>query len=95
MSKQYVVYMMASLSNSALYIGMTSDLSRRVQAHQEKIVEGFSKQYNCVKLVYYRPIEGFDAALIHEKRLKGWTRLKKVALIEINNPRWLDLAGDI
>ncbi len=91
----YCVYMMASLSHGAIYTGMTADLAARVQAHKLKLVDGFTKKYNCIKLVYYFPAPDRDAALTKEKQIKGWSRLKKVAIIETMNPHWKDLSEEI
>lgn len=95
MADEHFVYMMASASHAALYTGMTSDLPARVAAHQQKLVEGFTKKYNCTKLVYYEATPDRDSALIREKQIKGWSRVKKVALVEMANPKWNDLSGEI
>jgi putative endonuclease len=81
-----------SSNSGTLYIGMTNSIYRRALQHKAGDIEGFSKQYDCNRLVYY---EGFDyvhKAIGREKQLKGWTRSKKIALIESKNPRWEDLA---
>ncbi len=87
----YCVYIMASPSGT-LYIGSTCDLQRRVWQHKEGLIAGFTKKYGCTRLVYFeRHAEPIDA-VTRERRLEGWTRAKKVALIESQNPRWQDLA---
>jgi putative endonuclease len=91
-TRQYYTYIMASRSQ-VLYIGMTNDLERRVWEHKHGNVPGFTKQYRVTRLVYYeaygRPIHAIE----REKQLKGWRREKKIALIEAENPRWLDLSA--
>jgi putative endonuclease len=92
-SKMYWVYILAS-SSGTLYIGITSDLHRRVFEHKQGKVEGFTKEYAVDRLVYG---EGFDdvlKAIAREKQLKGWRREKKIALFEKMNPSWKDLAKD-
>ena len=91
MDREYWVYIVASRSGT-LYIGMTNNLYRRVLEHKSGRFEGFASQHGCSRLVYY---EGFDdvlKAIDREKRLKGWVRAKKIALIESVNPRWQDFA---
>ena len=90
---EYYFYMMASY-RGALYAGVTNDLTRRSYEHQQKVVEGFTKKYNVTKLVYYEATDSIEAAIEHEKQVKGWLRRKKVALIESVNPYWEDLAKE-
>ncbi len=85
MVKEYYFYMMASY-RGALYAGVTSDLTRRVYEHQQKVVEGFPKQYNVTKLVCDQAADSIEAAIEREKQVKGWLRRRKVALIEVVNP---------
>jgi len=87
----YFVYIMASLSG-VLYIGVTSDLQTRVRQHKTGSFEGFSKKYRCHRLVYYERYDYIQAAIGREKQLKGFSRKKKIALIESMNPRWQDLS---
>ena len=87
----YYVYMMASPNNKALYTGVTNDLRRRVCEHKSKLIEGFTKRYNVCKLVYYERTHNINAAIAREKQIKGWTRVKKNALIHEVNPTWNDL----
>jgi putative endonuclease len=91
--KQYYVYIMTNESGT-LYTGYTSDLPRRVYEHKHKLVEGFTSRYNINKLVYFEVSEEALPALEREKQIKGWTRAKKIALIESENPGWLDLSLD-
>ncbi len=85
--------MMASESK-VIYTGMTNDLYHRVYQHKMKLFEGLSKRYNTYKLVWYDETDDVTAATELEKRIKGWLRKKKVALIEEENPNWEDLAGE-
>jgi len=78
-----------------LYIGVTNDLLRRVYEHKEKFVEGFTKRYSINRLVYYKSSENVDSAIAREKQLKGWKRVRKIALIESVNPGWKDLSIEL
>lgn len=90
----YSVYILANKTNSTVYIGVTGDLMRRVQEHRNDLIEGFTKRYHVHKLVYYETFQDVQEAIAREKRLKGWRRARKNALIESVNPSWTDLAGD-
>ncbi len=81
--------------SKTLYIGVTSNIRRRVWEHKEKLIEGFTKKYNIDKLVYYELIEDMPTAIKREKELKGWSRKKKIDLIEKENPEWLDLYNSL
>ena len=89
--KQYYVYIMASRSR-VLYTGVTDNLERRVYEHKNKLIEGFTKKYNVVELVYYETAGNALTAIEREKQIKGWTRSKKVCLIDAVNPGWADLS---
>jgi putative endonuclease len=91
-SKQYYVYIMTNPSQSTLYTGITNDLKKRVYEHKEKVKEGFTKQYNVVKLVYYEQFDGPTAAIKREKQIKGGSRREKVELINSFNKEWCDLS---
>src|SRR5207244_1033984 len=91
--KHFYVYIMSNHSRT-LYIGVTNDLENRVAQHQSKQTAGFTCKYNITCLVYYEDFTDINEAIGWEKRLKGWTRAKKIALIEEQNPHWLDLAED-
>ncbi len=93
--KNYYIYMMANKTNSTIYIGVTSDLIKRVWQHKNKLVDGFTKHYNLNKLVYYEETTDATSAIAREKQLKGWKREKKNRLIESINPNWKDLYDDI
>jgi putative endonuclease len=88
--KTYCVYILASASG-VLYVGVTNSLMRRVWQHKQKLVPGFTAQYNVTKLVYYEVFDDVRAAIQREKQVKRWSRAKKVSLIEKKNPKWLDL----
>lgn len=88
--KQPCVYILTNHSRT-LYIGVTSNIKRRVWEHKEKLIEGFTKKYNVDKLVYYELIEDMPTAITREKQLKNWSRKKKIFLIEKENPEWFDL----
>jgi putative endonuclease len=89
--KQYYVYILASSKYGTLYTGVTSDLVKRVYEHKNKIVDGFSKQYNVDRLVYYEVHNDVREAITREKRIKKWNRDWKVRLIEEKNLDWMDL----
>ena len=89
--KQYYVYILASKKNGVLYIGVTSDLVKRVYEHKNDLVEGFTKKYHVHKLVYYEESNDVYAAITREKQIKKWSRAWKVQLIEKNNSDWGDL----
>ena len=91
--KTYYVYIMASISRT-LYVGVTSDLERRVQEHKSGLIQGFTKRYKIKKLVHYESFSNVRDAIAREKEIKGWLRAKKVALIEAENPTWRDLASE-
>lgn len=85
------VYILASDRNGTLYIGVTSDLVRRVHEHKSKVVEGFTSKYDVQKLVYFEDAPEIEAAIVREKQLKKWNRAWKIRLIEERNPYWNDL----
>lgn len=89
------VYILFNKRNGTLYIGVTSDLIKRIYEHKNKFVEGFTKKYNVNKLGYYEIYDNIETAIEREKKLKGTSRRKKLELIEINNPNWLDLYDEI
>jgi putative endonuclease len=87
------VYIMASRKNGTLYIGVTSDLSKRVFEHKNEIMEGFTKRYGVHLLVYYEKYGCMMEAIKREKQLKKWRRSWKIRLIESINKEWVDLSG--
>jgi len=91
--RTYCVYIMGSLSGT-LYIGMTSNLHKRVFEHKFHRIEGFTDKYQVERLLYRESFDDVQKAINRERQLKGWRRSKKIALIEFNNPQWLDLARE-
>ena len=91
MNKQPAVYILASKRNGTLYIGVTSDLVKRIWQHKNNMVEGFTKRYVVHQLVWYELHENMQFAIEREKRMKGWKRKWKLELIESMNPNWQDL----
>ena len=83
--------MLASKKNGTLYIGVTSDLMKRVWEHKNDLVEGFTKEYGVHRLVYFEMLEDMASAIQREKELKKWNRDWKIQLIEKDNPEWRDL----
>ena len=93
--KQMYVYIMASQKNGTIYVGVTSDLIKRVWQHKNHVIEGFTEQYKVDKLVYYEIWQDELGAISREKTVKHWNRDWKLALIEKENPEWRDLYDDI
>ena len=89
--KNFYVYIMTNGSKT-LYTGVTSDLEKRVFEHKNKLVPGFTSKYNITRLVYFEITEDAHSAISREKQIKGWTRAKKINLIELENPSWEDLS---
>jgi len=89
--RQPCVYILASKKNGTLYIGVTSDLIKRVWEHKNDLVEGFTKEYGVHQLVYFEMLEDMASAIQREKHLKKWNRDWKIELIEKDNPEWHDL----
>ena len=89
------VYILASRRHGTLYVGVTSDLLQRGLEHREGRFDGFAKKYNCKLLVWWEQHGDMLSAIAREKQLKRFTRAKKLALIEADNPHWLDLYEDL
>ncbi len=89
--KQGYTYILFNKRNGTLYVGVTSDLVKRVWEHKQKFVEGFTKKYNIDKLGYYEVFTDIESAIEREKKLKGASRKKKLELIEIMYPNCNDL----
>ncbi len=89
--KHYYVYIMTNKNNTVIYTGVTSNLSRRVWEHKEKINRGFAEAYEVNKLVYCEEFAQVCEASAREKQIKGGSRQKKIALISSMNPEWRDL----
>ena len=91
MNKEYYVYIMTNENNTVLYVGITNDLERRVYEHKSKLLSGFTKKYNVIKLVYYESFENIHEAIEREKQIKAYTRNKKIELINGLNKAWEEL----
>ena len=89
---QYYVYILTNQRHTVLYTGVTSDLVTRVYQHKEKLVKGFTSEYNVEKLVYYEIFEDISEAILREKRIKNLVRRKKIELINNFNKNWEDLS---
>jgi putative endonuclease len=90
------VYILANLNRSVLYVGVTSDLFKRIPEHREGLSPGsFTSRYRVDRLVHFEPFRDIVAAIEREKQLKGWSRAKKIALIESANREWRDLWPEI
>ncbi|MFA6535223.1 MAG: GIY-YIG nuclease family protein [Candidatus Babeliales bacterium] len=89
--KNYYVYILCSKRNGTLYIGVTSNLSRRVQEHKAKLIPGFTAKYSVNRLVYFEVFDSAVVAIRREKCMKEWARSWKIRLIEKSNPEWKDL----
>lgn len=95
MPKRGYVYLLASQRNGTLYVGVTSDLRRRVWEHKNDRHDGFTKRYGVHRLVYYEVHDDIRDAIVREKRIKKWRRSWKLELIEKLNPTWRDLYEDL
>jgi putative endonuclease len=91
----YFVYVLASKRNGTLYVGVTSDLTKRVQEHREGLVPGFTLKHGIKRLVYWELHHDINEAILREKRIKRWQRAWKLAMIETANPQWRDLWQDL
>jgi putative endonuclease len=89
------VHILASHRHGTLYVGVTSDLVKRVWQHREHVIEGFTAQHAIIRLIWYETHDAMESAILREKRLKAWKRQWKLELIESNNPYWLDLWPEI
>jgi putative endonuclease len=93
--KQPCVYIMASGRNGTLYIGVTSDVIKRIWEHKNDVVESFTSRYKVHDLVWYEAHETMESAITRESALKNWKRKWKLELIEETNPGWRDLYSDL
>ncbi len=89
------VYILATHSNGTLYIGVTSDLAKRIDGHKNNAVDGFSKRYGVHRLVYYEVHVDMRGAIVRARQLKKWNREWKIELIESKNPKWRDLTHEL
>ncbi|MDO9528924.1 MAG: GIY-YIG nuclease family protein [Syntrophales bacterium] len=93
--KQYYIYILASRKNGTLYVGVTSDLLKRIYAHKQNLIDGFTKKHNVHTLVYYEVYNDIREAILREKQTKKWNRRWKLRLIEEMNSEWRDLYYEI
>ena len=93
--KQAFIYILTNKDNNVLYIGVTTDLVKRIWEHKNKVVKGFSKKYNLNKLVYFETCDCITSAIEREKQLKNWHRAWKFNLIKEKNPQFIDLYNTI
>ena len=92
MNKQYYVYILTNYNETTFYIGVTNDINGRMHEHKNKLLDGFSNNYNLNKLVYVETTESIEDAIKREKQLKRWHRDWKINLIKNNNPEFIDLS---
>ncbi|HEU4709818.1 MAG TPA: GIY-YIG nuclease family protein [Methylophilaceae bacterium] len=92
---QPCVYMLASKKHGTLYVGVTSDLLKRVWEHKNDVIEGFTKKYAVHDLVWFEMHDDMQAAIVREKNIKAWKRAWKIELIEQANPEWIDLYNSL
>jgi len=90
MQKQFYVYI-ATNNSGTLYTGVTNDLRRRIYEHKNKLIHGFTSRYNIDKLIFYETFNNPEEAISAEKKIKGWDRKKKIALIKTKNPKFKEL----
>ncbi len=90
--KKCYVYFLSNKNDTVIYIGFTSNLTKRIYQHKSKIYKGFTYRYNCDKLVYYEEFDSMEEAIAREKQLKSGKRIKKEELINLENPKWDDLS---
>ena len=95
MDRQFYVYILSNKYNKVLYIGITSDLVRRIYEHKQHYVKGFTARYNVTKLVYYEILDDPESAISREKQLKAGSRQRKLELINSINPAWKDLYSEL
>ncbi len=93
--KQPAVYILANRPHGTIYVGVTSDLIRRVYLHRNSLLDGFTKKYDCKSLVFFEIHQTMESAILREKQLKAGSRQKKIKLIEVKNSAWTDLYPQI
>ena len=92
LEKQPCVYILASKLYGSLYIGVTSDLMKRLSQHRDSLLPGHTSRYAIYRLVHFEMFGTMEAAILREKQLKNWHRQWKINLINAENPEWIDLA---
>jgi putative endonuclease len=95
MDRQPCVYIITNQRNGTLYVGVTSDLPKRIWQHKNHVVEGFSQRYRLNKLIWYETHNNMKSAICREKAIKKWSRRWKLMIIEDMNPEWRDLYKDV
>ena len=95
MERQPCVYILTNSRNGTLYVGVTSNLPKRIWEHKNHVIEGFSHLYHLEKLVWYEIHDSMESAIRREKAIKKWIRVWKLIVIEEMNPNWRDLYEDI
>jgi len=90
----YYIYILSHINNNVLYVGVTNDLTRRIFEHKKKAIPGFTARYNVSKLVYFERFDYIDLAIKREKQIKGYSKAKKLILINKVNPEWIDLYNE-
>lgn len=88
----YFVYLLTNQTKTVLYVGVTNNLERRINEHKSETIDGFTKKYKVVNLVYFEMFSDVNDAIAREKQIKRWSRKKKNALIDSLNPTWRDLS---
>ena len=87
----YYIYILTNKNHTVLYTGVTNDLVRRCHEHKNKLIEGFTEKYNVDKLIYFEVFDFVELAIKREKQIKGYSRVKKIELINKINSDWTDL----
>lgn len=95
MKEHFYVYILASKKNGTLYVGLTSNLQKRIFEHKNEVTGGFTTKYRVKTLVHFEIFDDFDNAVKREKAIKAWKRQWKLEIIEKNNPDWHDLYEEI
>lgn len=90
----YYIYILTNANHTVLYTGVTNDLERRCNEHKQKRIKGFTQKYNVDKLIYFEQFEFIDLAIAREKQIKGFSRVKKLELINQLNKEWQDLSSN-
>lgn len=93
--RQFYVYILSSVKNGTLYIGVTSNLINRTNQHQSKAADSFTKKYKVDRLVYFEIHDTIESSIAREKSMKAWKRDWKIKLIEKENAAWRDLSLDL
>jgi putative endonuclease len=94
-NKQYYVYLLTNQNNTVIYTGVTSNITKRIWEHKNKLVKGFTQRYNIGKLVYYEIYDDSENTIAREKQIKAGSRKSKINLINSMNPKWKDLYGSL